>query len=70
MVARVYKHWNYNFMSPVLFSIYLDGLLEDLSASGVACYWQWIFARAFCYADDLVLLAPGASALRTIPALG
>ena len=34
-------------LSPVLFAVYLDGLLEGLSASGVGCY-----------ADDIVLLAP------------
>ena len=52
-------------LSPVLFGIYLDGLL-DLSASGVGCYWQWMFAGAFCYVDDLVLLAPCASAVGTM----
>ena len=51
-------------MSPVLFAIYLDGLLDELSDSGVGCYWRWLFAGAFCYADDVVLLAPCASALR------
>ena len=53
-------------MSPVLLAIYLNGLLEDLSASGVGCYWRWVFAGAFCYADDLVLLASCASALHTM----
>ena len=53
-------------LSPVLFEIYLDGLLEDLSVSGVGCYWQWLFAGVFCYVDDLVLLVPCASALCTM----
>ena len=51
-------------LSPVLFSVYLDDLLEDLSQSGVGRYWGHMFAGALCYADDLVLLAPCASALR------
>ena len=51
-------------LSPVLFVVYLDGLLEELSESGVGCYWGHLFAGALCYADDLVLLAPCASALR------
>ena len=51
-------------LSPILFSVYLDDLLEDLSQSGVGCYWGHMFAGALCYADDLVLLAPCASALR------
>ena len=53
-------------LSPVFFAVYLDGLLEELSLSGVGCYWHWMFAGVFCYADDLVLLAPCASALRTM----
>ena len=51
-------------LSPVLFSVYLDGLLERLSQSAVGCYWGHQFAGALCYADDIVLLAPCASALR------
>ena len=51
-------------LSPVLFAVYLDGLLEELADSGCGCYWRNLFAGAFCYADDIVLLAPCASALR------
>ena len=51
-------------LSPVLFAIYLDGLLEELSNLGVGCHWRWLFVGAFCYSDNIVLLAPRASALR------
>ena len=34
-------------LSPVLFSVYLDGLLEELSDSGVGCYWGSMFTGAF-----------------------
>ena len=44
--------------------MYLDGLLEELSNSGVGCYWGFLFVGALAYADDIVLLAPCASALR------
>lgn len=30
---------------------------------GIGCQWGHLFAGAFCYADDLVLLAPPLSAL-------
>ena len=53
-------------LSPFLFAVYLDGLLEELSASGVGCHWRWMYAGCFCYADDIALLAPCASALRTM----
>ena len=32
-------------LSPILFSVYLDSLLVDLSKSGVGCYWGSFFNR-------------------------
>ena len=52
--------------SPILFSVYLDGLLQKLADSGVGCHWGHLFAGAVCYADDIVLLAPCPSALRIL----
>ena len=49
-------------LSPIPFSIYLDSLLLDLSVKGIGCHWDHHFTGA--YADDLVLLAHFASALR------
>ena len=51
-------------LSPILFTLYIDDLLVDLSKLGVGCFWDSMFAGALCYADDLVLLAPSPSALR------
>ena len=53
-------------LSPALFSMHLDGLLEKLAASGVGCHWSCLFAGAVCYFVYIVLLAPCASALRTL----
>ena len=53
-------------LSPLLFAVYLDDLLVELRESGVGCYWGSMFAGAFAYADDIVLLAPCASAMRTL----
>ena len=35
--------------------LYFDELLDELSVSGVGCYWGSLFASAFAYADDIVL---------------
>ena len=51
-------------LSPYLFVVYVDGLLEELSNGGVGCYWGSSFVGALAYADDVLLLAPFASALR------
>ena len=51
-------------LSHYLFSLYLDGLLKELADSGVGGFWGSLFVGAVAYADDVVLLAPCASALR------
>ena len=54
------------FLLAVLFSVYLNGLLQKLADSGVGCHWGHLFANAVCYADDIVLLAPCQFALRNL----
>ena len=49
-----------------MFAVYLDGLLVELSRSDVGCHWGSSFAGTFSYPDAVVLLAPCASALRTM----
>ena len=51
-------------LNPILFMIYIDDLLLSLRNLGVVCFWRSYFTGAVCYADDLALLAPSASALR------
>ena len=51
-------------LSPILFIVYIDELLIRLQSQAVGCHWSYYFAGAFGYADDIVLLAPSASALR------
>ena len=52
-------------LSPLLFAVYIDELLSHLSSCGVGCYCGDLFAGCVCYADNIVLLAPCQSALRT-----
>ena len=51
-------------LSPILFTIYVDSLLESLCACGRGCYWEDHFSGALCYADDLTILATCPGALR------
>jgi Reverse transcriptase (RNA-dependent DNA polymerase) len=51
-------------LSPVLFCVYFDVLLNELSATGIGCHIGLFFVGALAYADDLVLLAPSANAMR------
>ena len=48
----------------MLFCLYIDDLLLTLSKSGVGCFIGENCVGALAYADDSVLVAPTASALR------
>lgn len=45
-------------LSPILFIIYMDELLHNLSTSGVGCYIGNTFCGSFGFADDIILLSP------------
>ena len=45
-------------LSPLLFNVYLDELILLLREQGVGCHMNGMFVGAFCYADDVTLLAP------------
>ena len=51
-------------LSPVLFNAYFDKLFEGLRDSGIGCHVGKMYAGAFGYSDDVVLLAPSLDALR------
>jgi hypothetical protein len=56
-------------ISPVLFCIYVDGLLLSLKNSGFGCVIGRMFLGALAYADDIVLLAPTPRAMRSMLAV-
>ena len=51
-------------LSPILFSIYIDSLLQKLKDSGLGCHAGRTFAGAFANANDLALISPSFSGLR------
>ena len=51
-------------LSPILFSVYIDELLQCLQNLGVGCHWEGLLVGCLCYTDDLALFAPSAGALR------
>ena len=53
-------------LSPVLFCVYIDGLLDRLAKCHVGCYIGPNFLGALAYADDIVLLASTPSAIRKL----
>jgi hypothetical protein len=53
-------------LSPVLFCVYYDELLRRLKQSRMGCVIGHWYIGALAYADDIVLLAPSATAMRRL----
>ncbi len=53
-------------LSPILFSVYIDELLQRLSLLGIGCHLGNHSVCALGYADDIALLAPSPSAMRIL----
>ena len=51
-------------LSPILCTMYIDGLFYELKRAGVGCHINGEYAGAFGYADDIVLLSPSLCALK------
>ena len=56
-------------LSPLLFCVYFDVLIDRLTQSGYGCYIGLVFLAVLAYADDIVLLAPTATAMRHLLAI-
>ena len=52
--------------SPLLFSIYIDGLIKELRMSGLGCSLDMFFYGCLGYADDLLLLSASRSGLQAM----
>ena len=52
--------------SPLLFSIYIDGLIKELRASGLGCRIDNFFFGCLGHADDLLLLSASRSGLQRL----
>ncbi len=53
-------------LSPLLFAVYIDGLLIRIEETGVGCHMGIRFIDALAFADDLNLLAPTLSGLKIL----
>jgi len=44
-------------LSPLLFSVYMDNLIDKLEARGYGCKVHGVYVGCMLYADDIILLA-------------
>jgi len=53
-------------LSPLLFAIFIDSLVDKVRLTGVGCYISHVCVSIFLYADDILLIAPSVSALQIL----
>lgn len=53
-------------LSPILFTVYLDELLQRLTMLDIGCHIGHHYKGSLCYAEDIALLALSPSALRIL----
>ena len=53
-------------LSPVLFTVYLDGFIDQLEKKCLGCHFNGHFVGCCIYADDITLLAPSRDALNNM----
>ena len=56
-------------LSPYLFAVFIDSVVQRVQASGIGCYVKFICVSIILYADDILLLAPSVTALQSPTAL-
>ena len=44
-------------LSPMLFTLYMDGLIQKLKHSGIGCHIGRTYCGVFGYADDLAIVS-------------
>ena len=50
-------------LSPVLFAVYIDGIIDKLEGVGLGCWLKNLFAGCILYANDIVLTSPTVQSL-------
>jgi len=53
-------------LSPILFGIYIDGLVKLVDKSNTGCKIGVLCTAIFLYADDIILLAPSIQVLQSL----
>ena len=53
-------------LSPALFAVYVDELLQELRSLGVGCHIAGVFYGAFGFCDDILLLSPTRDAMEVM----
>jgi hypothetical protein len=53
-------------LSPFLFSVYVDDIVESVVKEAIGCSFKCVFVSIIFYADDILLLAPSVDSLQRL----
>jgi len=53
-------------LSPYLFVVFIDSVVDKIKASGLGCYNKFVCYSILLYADDVILLSPSVSSLQKL----
>ena len=53
-------------LSPVLFAVYVDDIIETLNDSKLGCFIDDLYLGCIVYADDLIIISASVSILQKI----
>jgi len=53
-------------LSPLLFSIFIDDIVDRIQRANVGCYISTVCVSIFLYADDILLMSPTVTGLQTL----
>jgi len=53
-------------LSPYLFAVFIDSVVDNIKASGLGCYIKCVCYSILLYADDIILLSPSVSSLQKL----
>jgi Reverse transcriptase (RNA-dependent DNA polymerase) len=53
-------------LSPILFNVHVDNLIEEFKSSSHGCFIGRIFVGCIMYADDLLLLSPSINGMQSM----
>ena len=53
-------------LSPIFYCVYVDEIIEILSAAGIGCHVRDLFLSILLYADDMCLVAPSLRGLQKL----
>lgn len=53
-------------LSPLLFGVFINKLITDMSSSGIGCHIKFVPLNVFLFADDLLIVAPSITSLQLL----